>query len=307
MGVELSVTNMVSWRNAFVAMSLLCFVVAGETGPCRYEDTVCSCKLGLAGQGRCWDRISSKPGFCRQRPCLQGWTCTCTGRTHLCARAPLLINVVAQGSESSTEAPCDPTPIPQVSEPSLKLGNAVFAFSRKGVAADMCTQITWWQNGLFRGDWNRVSDTLETDAKIDAALIERSKHTLLELRPGDLIAFQITEGSYHCYSHFSGFEVNGLNITTEMLGVTSHYAREFSTNWFDPSVTLNSSNTAANETELDLTKFLPPRTKMRDGSVIEPKVDYWQPDGDNMDHLIGDWFWRIRIPTDLIDPFSSTF
>lgn len=189
----------------------------------------------------------------------------------------------------------------------MKLGSFTPAISRTGLLHDSCTRIAWWHNGQFRGEW--PSRPLLDQSTVDTALTDRTQHTLLELRPGDLLAFQILQASYYCYKHFSAISVNNLNVTTIMPGILTHYAREYSVDWYDPATTLNASNTATDESEPNLQKFLPPRpTMLQEATVIVPGVDYWAPDeGANLDTRTGDWFWRIQIPADLPDPQTISF
>ncbi len=299
---------MACWRVVCAALSLATFVAAGDAGPCRYEDAYCSCKLGAPDQGRCWDRIAGSLGFCRQRPCARGWTCACAGRSHLCARAPQSVNTVEADVERLPEAPCTQQVVYQVTKPTLRLGSFLPALSASGMARDECSQFTWWHNGLLRGDWGLVGGVMDEN-KTATALSERGVHTLLELRPGDLLAFQFTHASYYCYKSFSAIMVNGLNITTDMPGVATHYARQATPNWFGPAYVIDESNTAADESDTDLTKWLKPRTKMLvDNATIVPGRDQWQRDlGGSDDTRTADWFWRVQIPRDLPDPQTASF
>lgn len=300
---------MVYWRDVCVVLSLLVFVVVGDTTPCRYERNYCSCKLGSTKQGRCWDVNLEKPSFCRQRFCDKGWTCACAGRSHLCQRSAKLVNTVADENQRLIEAPCTKQIQHPVTAVVLKLGEFLPMLSRNGMANDECSRFTWWHNGLFRGDWDVIGG-IENSKKTKIALNQRGVHTLLELKAGDLIAFRLSQASYYCYNHFSALQVNGLNITTSMNGVTTHYARQFSESWFHPSFVLNETNIGLNESESDLTKFLQPRVKMLDDNETEilPKVDYWSRDeGASEDTRKSDWFWRIQIPRNLIAPNTASF
>lgn len=296
------------WRVACVVLSLHIFVAAGDTSPCRYEEKYCSCKLGESNQGRCWDEIASKPGFCYQRYCLRGWICACSNRSHVCQRSLQLVNSVIDEFIFEPRAPCKKQIHYQISKPILKLGHFLPSLSRRGMRNDMCTRFTWWHNGLFRGDWSSVGEAMDVNST-NVALKQRAQHDMLELRPGDLLAFQFSQGSYYCYNSFAQIQVNNLNITTNMPRVTTHYARQFSENWFDPSFVLNETNTALNESDPDFTKFLPPRKRMlMDNSSIIPGVDLWERDlGANEDTRTADWFWRIQIPSDLPDPLNLSF
>lgn len=222
-------------------------------------------------------------------------------------KTPETVNSVMDVDERLPTAPCSPRVVRLISSRVLTLGTFEPALSTEGVRQDNCNQFMWWHNGEYRGNWPSEPDL--DDAGVASAVADRSLHTFLELRPGDLLAFQFRQGSYYCYKHYSAINVNGLNITTSMPGVTTHYARDFSPEWFDPSFVLNSTNTAADESEPDLTKFLLPRTEMLEsGNPIKPGEDYWAPDkGGNLDTHTGDWFWRIQIPDGLPDPSTTDF
>ncbi len=261
--------------------------------------------MGAGGRGRCWDPIADQPGKCRRRYCRAGWTCACAGRTHLCQRSPRTVNSVDPVLEHNETASCTPKTVNLVSGRELELGSFWISISRDGVKENSCNQLTWWHNGMFRGDWPKVSGL--SDTEVDKVLEERSTHTLLEMRPGDLLAFQFIDASYYCYKHFAKIVVNGIEITTEMTGVNTYYSREYTPNWFDPGFTLNGTRVGLDESEVDLRKFLPRRKIMiESGAEIEPGIDYWAPEDPNSrDHKKGDWFWRIQLPTNI--PSSFTF
>lgn len=292
----------------------LIFAVVGETAPCRYEDTLCSCKLGEANQGTCWDALAGAPGTCKSRPCLKGWTCACAGRTHLCPRIDANVNTISDAvfvaRPAPAEALCNRTLQKKVALPTLKLGMMNLSISQAGIQADKCTQFSWYHNGDLRGEWtNEGVFTLSANETAKAST-DRSVHTLLELLPGDLLAFQFTEASYYCYKALAAIRANNLNITTDMPGVETYYAREYSPDWYSPNVTINAT-TIGNGTEQfesDLTKFLTPRKSLLDDNttLIVPGNDYWQPDDGSNDHAVANWYWRIHIPTDLPDPASGT-
>lgn len=293
---------------------LLIFAVVGEIAPCKYEDAVCSCKLGEANQGTCWDKLSGVPGTCKSRPCLKGWTCACAGRTHLCPRKDANVNTVAlavsEAAIKPAEAPCNTTVAKKVTAPTLKLGMMNLSISESGVQADKCNKFIWYHNGNLRGDWTNEGYFSLSANDTAAALADRAVHTLLELLPGDLLAFQFTDASYYCYKNLAAISANNLNITTDMVGVQTYYAREPSDYWFAPNFTMNATTlgNGTEESEIDRAKFLVPRKFMldntTDGSLtpVVPGTDYWQPDDGSADHAVANWYWRIHIPTDLPDP-----
>lgn len=138
-------------------------IVAGaraELGPCRFDDSGCSCKMGEENQGVCWDQIPNDPLNCRPRSCKRGWTCACGGRTHVCALgqvfaehntgAPVSIADVAPKSsvvrdfsqqfavrqQSTIVRPCTPAGRVTATKTDLKLGTIKFSFSSQGTLAN---------------------------------------------------------------------------------------------------------------------------------------------------------------------------
>lgn len=129
----------------FVLVATLVAISAADFGPCTFEEELCSCKLGSATQGRCWDHVTNTPGICVSRWCNAGWTCACSGRTHTCyIRRHFPIKIAeADKQKASASCPIDPaTDYPQVeskdsaSEPEIRLGTFKFEVSPKGVAAN---------------------------------------------------------------------------------------------------------------------------------------------------------------------------
>jgi hypothetical protein len=137
-----------------------------------------------------------------------------------------------------------------------------------------------------------------TSASVAGVLSQRSDHSLLELRPGDLIAFRHREGSYYCYNHLSRFLVNGTVVDTTNTGIDVRYSRMFTDNWYDKTY---KPVQGVGEVEEDLTKWLPQRTKMLvSGETITPGADMFQTiDMSSADHKRSNWYWRIQIPTAL--------
>lgn len=261
--------------------------------------------MGEGGQGRCWDPIPDTPGRCRGRFCREGWTCCCAGRTHLCNRALQTVNVVEKSNVQDETATCAAQELSLVSGRELKLGSLHLGISLTGVRENNCNQISWWHNGIFRGEWQRTSNLSETES--NEALLDRAVHTLLEIRPGDLFAFQFIDASYYCYKHFAKINLNGLEVTTDMVGVSSHYSREYTSGWFEPSFPMNGTRIGIDESETDLRKFLLPRKTMLDsGAEILSGIDNWAPeDYSSRDHRPGNWYWRIQLPLEI--PTSFTF
>ncbi|PXF48197.1 hypothetical protein BWQ96_02149 [Gracilariopsis chorda] len=294
-------------RDFLVVLVILALsqTVFGDVGPCRYDEDRCSCKLGKANQGTCWDKIAESPGECSRRYCRAGWTCACGGRTHVCYRANKPVNSLKNPADiSKSVAECVTKSFPLVAGHELTLGRLKFHFSRKGALADDCNEVAWWHNGELLGNRKPVSITSPSD--VDKVLKDREEHTLLELRPGDLIAFRFRDSSYYCYKHLTEFVINGTSVNSEALGFTTHYAREFTKDWFSPSYALTDQNMGEDETEPDIRKFLPLRTTKLSNSVsIVPGSDYWEPrDSNSPDNKPSNWYFRIQVP-DVIPKITS--
>lgn len=275
-------------------------LVASDFGSCRYDTDRCSCKIGEANQGTCWDSIIGQPGQCSKRFCRAGWTCACGGRTHVCFRQNKSANALKNEADASKDiAECVTKSIPMVSSQEITLGFLRFHFSRKGVLANDCIQVAWWHNGELLG--NRKLGIPIDSSTLNDAVSERENHSQLELRPGDIIAFRFRGASYYCYNHLTDITANTTSFKSTDAGVTTHYAREFSTDWFMPSFKLDSNTLGDDESETDLKKFLPLRTKkLSSDTAIVPGDDMWEPrDDSNQDNKRSNWYYRIQIPNPL--------
>lgn len=109
---------------------------SAEVGECRYESERCSCKVGEANQGVCWDPVSGSPGRCTRRFCSRGWTCACGGRTHVCYRADRQALKVADADKAAAEADCSSTTVQVSSSREISLGNLKIGISPKGATAN---------------------------------------------------------------------------------------------------------------------------------------------------------------------------
>ncbi|CAN8063456.1 unnamed protein product [Agarophyton chilense] len=140
-----------------------------------------------------------------------------------------------------------------------------------------------------------------TSTVVDDELKKREQHSLLELRPGDLVAFRFREASYYCYKHFTEMVINGTSLNSETLGFKTFYAREYSENWFMPSYKLTDENTAEDESDVNLRKFLPLRSKkLTSDTTVVPGNDYWEPrDDSNSDNKRSNWYFRIQVPDEI--------
>lgn len=195
-----------------------------------------------------------------------------------------------------SQAPCVTKSIPVVSGQEIALGSLKIHISRPGVLANDCVQFAWWHNGELVGNHGVVSDM--SSETVDNELSLREDHSMLELRPGDLIAFRFRDSSYYCYKHLIECTINGTVISSVNSQVTTHYARNYSRDWYLPSTELTSENTGVDESETDLTKFIPLRTtKLTSNTAIIPGEDYWTPiDDSDPDSKRSDWYFRIQLP-----------
>lgn len=289
--------------------------VRSDAGSCRYDEEFCSCRIGDYDQGVCWDPHPTMPNLCVRRYCKPGWTCSCSGRTHLCSvgqrsthvlvkslgivsTATSLIHTSTYSSSSAdVTAPCiTAKSAPQASVPQLALGSLRIHISRDGVASNSCSQIAWWHNGELLGNHNVLRKPLKHEkVDIDADVSVRERHTQVELQHGDLIAFRFLDASYYCFKHQVHFTINGSSFDKRATSIM--YSRQHSPNWFSPMLNMDSSNVGMDESEKDLRKFLPLRRQLlTTGEAIESGEDYWQPrDDKNADHRIGDFYFRVQI------------
>lgn len=267
--------------------------VLGDNGPCRYDNNRCSCKLGAANQGVCWDSDPFEDGLCHKRYCRSGWTCACGNRTHVCYRDFHQVRVLKNPADAHKyQAACKSKTVALAGARDIKLGTVKFHFSKTGLLADDCTQMAWWHNGELMGAHERHNKSFDS-AKI---VSKYQDHAMLELHAGDLVAFRFREASYYCYKHLSEFVVNTKHLSTISQGVTTHYARQFSEDWFKPSFKLTGANTAANENSHP-TKFVPLRLRrLQNNALITPGIDYWKAKSDNLDNKRTNFYFRIQFP-----------
>lgn len=262
----------------------------------EYDDGVTgSCKIGEEKQGICWDRISGNAveGTCKSRYCRSGWSCACSRRTHLCTMVNKTVNVIDDGIDDDTAACHEEVLLRPSSNEPLQLGSWRAEFSRKGMLANACNQISWYHNGEEMGTYGM--DPLITTANIDTELARRSEHTKFEFKPGDLIAFRFKNASYYCYNHRSVFLVNGTMIDTSTSGAQTWFAKTFSPNWFSPSFVPTYASDEASAGRYD---FIPLRTAIAnsDGTVaIVPGTDLWEPDDGSFDHQTSNFYFRIQL------------
>lgn len=153
---------------AYMALvTALASIVAADYGSCTYNTERCACKYGSATQGRCWDPVTSTPGMCVSRWCTAGWTCACSGRTHLCYlsnHSPIAI-ADADKSKASAACPIDPATgapgraegVTKAAQTEISLGTFKFEISPAGVAANEydCLQLFY---SLMRTCTQRARD-----------------------------------------------------------------------------------------------------------------------------------------------------
>jgi hypothetical protein len=196
-------------------------LAAAEVGDCRYDPNACSCKMGSAFQGVCWDAVNGKPGFCIPRACKAGWTCACSGRTHVCsvesmtswhnngadrvtisdvqsAGVPLVIRQTA-----TLARPCARAAAPTASHSTLTLGTIKFGISPNGVLNKGCHELAWWHNGRQYGNYS--VNAKMTASTFSSTMNKMENHSLLELRPGDVVAFRFKRGSCTSSAMFALF------------------------------------------------------------------------------------------------------
>lgn len=194
-------------------------------------------------------------------------------------------------------AACTAKTAPLVSGRELVLGSLKIHISRAGVLANDCTQLAWWHNGELLGNHRNVSDMSANTVDDEVAL--RENHSMLELRPGDLVAFRFRESSYYCFKGLVDLVVNGTSMSTTSAGMKAYYTRIYAPDWYMPSFRLTPDRLGVDESESDTSKFIPFRTKRRSSNTtVLPGKDYWAPrDDSNLDNKRSNWYFRFEIPS----------
>lgn len=303
---------------SLVIVSILALVACttAEFGECRFGTDGCSCKMGSANEGVCWDFI---PGTtdCEARTCKAGWTCTCRDRTHVChlethksvvnkGQAVSLQAVAeAQTAGERLKSQCDYQENTSSGNSYLKLGEIHFALSEKGVLANACNQFAWFINGKLMGVYPKPT-SLRPEL-YSTEYDQRSNHYLLELRPGDLIAFRFKDASYHCYKQLTILDVNGTATSSAALGFDTRFAREWSSNWekktFVP-VLREEERDDNMRAFVPLRKYTLPLTPgSSDVNKVVPGEDMWQPStgpyADDPNHRLSNFYYRMKVPVNL--------
>lgn len=323
-----------------VGIAVIASVVTAEFGECRFDTNECSCKMGEENQGVCWDQIKEDPSNCRARACNRGWTCACGGRTHLCkvgqitaehntgqvvsinevtaattAPPPIQANQFAVRQVTSLVRPCTRSARAAATNTDLILGTIRFQYSTPGTLANKCTYVAWFLNGKLMGNYKPLS-SMSSD-QLSSELARRQAHSLLELRPGDLVAFRFKDTSYHCYRHLTEFTIDGVAVDSTAPGFETRFAREHTPGWetkeFQPI--LEEEERADN-----LASFLPLRKtqlpKLENGTevgaVITPGADMWKPPSNvaagepyDQNHKLSNFYFRIQIPSTVTQRVSA--
>ena len=173
----------------------------------------------------------------------------------------------------------------------VELGSHSISFSRNGLLANACQNLYIWHNGEVIASWD--SNTETNSSNIDQHLEDREEALLIDYKPGDLLAFRFRDTSYHCFSGYAEFMVDGTKVDTSSTGVSATFAKQHSTNWFtkDFPVVFNSDESAASPTE-----FVPLRTHfLSNGDPIVPGVDNWRPPDGTEDHKNSNFYFRIQL------------
>lgn len=314
-----------------LAVGLLCVQCArAEPGLCRFDETACksayfplvsniyivtrftnkwvvrisgSCKYGEEEQGICWSFSGnvSHPEICTSRYCKRGWTCSCFGRTHVCRisnRTVLKPLSMETGSNSTgatqirTENNCKETSVLVAKSAEIELGGWIGKFSVAGLLSGYCTEFSWWLNGE---EMLALPKGSVSEKSLNAELQARSVHLLIDIRPGDLVAFRFRGGSYFCQNSFYIFNVNGTTQTISNLQNQEkiRFAREYSTGWNQPWYV---PQLGTSEHTAEAWHFVPLRTKFFfNNSVIEPGVDYYRPDDGSRDHELTNFYFRVQL------------
>ncbi|CAN8065381.1 unnamed protein product [Agarophyton chilense] len=236
-------------------LSIHFVLVRGEAGPCRFDTNFCSCKLGSASQGTCWDRIDGTPSS-------GGTTTYCRDEIDKAAARPI-----------------------------IELGSWSIGLSRRGLLENECKDLKWWHNGELVGEYG--DSPAITAANVAREMQIRGMHTALELRRGDLLAFRLRNASYYCFTRTSTIRVNGQDLTLTDSSVSIMFARQHTENWFAPSFApaVGQSEEIAGPADfVPLRTQL-----FSNGNPIVPGTDYWQlPDG-TRDHERGNFYFRVQL------------
>lgn len=158
-------------------------------------------------------------------------------------------------------------------------------------------------NGVLMGNY-KPSGSM-TQAKVASETKTRVDHSLLELRPGDLISFRFKDTSYYCYTHLTQFTINGITVDSRGAGFDTRFSREHTDDWFSKGF---KPTLASEEKDDNLRSFTPLRARMLPkvagssevGQVIVPGTDYYQPPttgaAADQNHKLSNFYFRVQIP-----------
>lgn len=169
-----------------------------------------------------------------------------------------------------------------------------------------CTYVAWFLNGKLMGNYKPPSSV--TAGSLSGELATRQSHSLLELRPGDLVAFRFKDTSYHCYRHLTAFTIDGKFVDSTAPGFETRFAREHTDGWEKPTF-----SPVLDEIERpdNLASFVPLRKnqlpKIEGGSeagpAITPGADMWKAPANvaageeyDQNHKLSNFYFRIQIP-----------
>lgn len=283
----------------FLTLLVLATWSRAEVGPCIYDNDECSCKMGDATSGICLDLISGtdESGTCKARYCKAGWTCSCRDRTNLCSMAERQARVRDNAGPQPAVRQAVGDEVACHSEAKrngghgtrVKLGSFFPKYSRAGLLDGQCKALAWWVDGNLI----EAYEPEITESNIDKEMFRRANNTLFPLKPGSVVAFRFKKASYHCFSSFAAFVVNGTLLDTNDPNVKIRFNRAHVPNWYALDVNLTF---AEDEHTASYTDFLPLRTQMLfDGSTIVKGEDYWKPSDGTEDHKVSNFYFRIEI------------
>lgn len=286
--------------------------VQGDNGECRFDADECSCAMRDSAGGVCWDFVPGSTD-CTARRCKAGWTCTCRERTHLCqleSRKSVanIGNAVSLQELTNSEetgnkvtSTCEFQENLSAGKPYMLLGELHFAISPTGMLQNACTQFEWYLNGNEMGMYQRAKDM--NPETYYAEYRKRSDHSMLELRPGDLIAFGFRDSSYYCYRYLTSVIINGTSFDSTAPGFNTRFAREWSQDWEKPDFQPVLSDV---ETSTNVNAFIPLRKYMLPssngpGQLITPGADLWKPSigvyAADLNHQTGNFYFRLQVPS----------
>lgn len=152
---------------------------------------------------------------------------------------------------------------------------------------------------------------------LSSELATRQDHSLLEIRPGDIVAFRFKDTSYHCYNHLTVFNIDGIAVDSRTAGFETRFARAHTDGWETKSF-----SPVIDEVERDdnLASFIPLRKnqlpKLETGTGVGPAIipgaDMWKAPANvaageeyDQNHKQSNFYFRIQIPATLSTPSNG--